>query len=223
MDCEPRFTPADLVYIKADYRTLEELCEQRRQTASQVRALISQGRMPQPAYVLPDRTEMFTPDYFALVDAAGDVYSLPGYFGARYRAAAALTGLTGDDTEETWRDYLKGLFGICLRQVSTEAMALKARLIADIERLTSAPSLDDASWRTALRSAVDALDQLERPFTDYDRARWGAPSRDLYVKDVRQRYPQISLQQPSNSARTLVSPADTAPSIVGQDGRPLDE
>jgi hypothetical protein len=190
MDDEPRFTPADLAYIEADYRTLGELCEHRRQTPAQVRALIAERRMPGPAYILPGRTEMFPPDYFTLLDAAGDVDSLPGYFAARYRAAATLTGLTGDDTGETWEDYLSGLFGVCLRQVSTEAMALKARLMGDIERLTAAPAPDDAGWRTALRSAVDALDQIERPFTDYDRARWGAPSRDTHINDVRQRYPQ---------------------------------
>ncbi len=124
---------------------------------------------------------MFPPDCFELIDAAGDVDSLPGYFATRYRAAAALTGLAGDDTDETWEDYLSGLFGVCLRQVSTEAMALKARLMTDIERLTSAPSPGDTGWRTALRTAVDALDQLERPFTDYDRAHRGTPSRDTHI------------------------------------------
>jgi hypothetical protein len=187
---EPRFTPADLAYIQAEYRTLDELCADRPQTPGQIRDLIAQGRIPRPTYVLPDGTQMFPPDYFALIDAAGDTGSLPGYFAARYRAAAALTGLAGDDTGETWEDYLSGIFGVCLRQVRPEAMALKARLMGDIERLTSAPAPDDAGWRTALRSAVDALDQLERPFTDYDRARWGRPSRDTHINDVRQRYPQ---------------------------------
>lgn len=194
MDHQPRFTRADLAYINADYRTLDQLCGQRHQTPGKVRDLIAQGRTPRPAYVLPDGTEMFPPDYFALIDAAGDVDSLPGYFAARYRAAAALADLTADDTGETWEDYLSGLFGVCLRQVSTEAMALKARLMGDIERLTSAPSPDDACWRTALRTAVDALDQLERPFTDYDRVHRGTPSRDTHITSVRQRYPQAFAQ-----------------------------
>jgi hypothetical protein len=125
MDDELHFTPADLAYIKADYRSLGELCDQRHEPPGQIRNLIAQGRIPRPSYVLPDRTEMFPPDYFELFDAAGDVDNLPGYFAARYRAAAALAGLAGDDTEETWEDYLSGLFGVCLRQVSTEAMALR--------------------------------------------------------------------------------------------------
>ena len=191
MNDGPRFTATDLAYIKADYRTLEGLCGHRHETPGQVRALIAQGRMPGPAYVLADGTEMFPPDYFELPDAAGDVDNLPGYFAARYRAAAALAGITDDDTDETWEDYLSGLFGVCLRQVSTEAMALKARLMGDIERLTSAPAPDDLGWRTALRSAVDALDQLERPFTDYDRAHRGVPSRDTHINDVRRRNPRV--------------------------------
>lgn len=191
MNHKPRFTPADLAYIKDEYRTLEELCVRRGQTPGQVRALIAAGRAPGSAYVLPDGTEMFPPDYFALVDAAGDVDSLPSYFAARYRAAAALTGLDGDDAGETWEDYLAGLFGVCLRQVSPEAMALKARLMGEIERLTLVPAAGDAGWRTALRTAVDALDQLERPFTDYDRAYRGTPSRDTHISHIRQRYPQV--------------------------------
>jgi hypothetical protein len=36
-----------------------------------------------------------------------------------------------------------------------------------------------------LAAAVDELDALLRPFTDYDRQRWGGTSRDTYVTDVR--------------------------------------
>lgn len=39
------------------------------------------------------------------------------------------------------------------------------------------------------RTTRSALDQLERPFTDYDRARWGTSSRDTHITDERRRYP----------------------------------
>ena len=42
----------------------------------------------------------------------------------------------------------------------------------------------------SLAEAVDALDALERPFTDYDRARWDYTSRGLYVTAMRERYPE---------------------------------
>jgi hypothetical protein len=67
-------------------------------------------------------------------------------------------------------------------------MVEKAALIAEIDMLTAVPAVEDEQWRSRLRDAVDALDEIERPFTDYDRQRWGATSRDTHIAAVRARY-----------------------------------
>jgi hypothetical protein len=50
-----------------------------------------------------------------------------------------------------------------------------------------------AAWCADLRSAVDELDVLERPFSpDYDRRRFGVPpTRDELIDGARRRFPQI--------------------------------
>jgi hypothetical protein len=105
--------------------------------------------------------------------------------------AAQAAGLDGGDAKETWAGYLSGQFGICLHNVTPESMAKKTQLIDVIERLVAVPVPGDPAWQTALRSSVDALDDLERPFTDYDRSRWGETSRDRHITAVRTRYPQV--------------------------------
>ena len=191
MRTDPQFSDADLAYIRAEYRTLDDLCRARPEGPADVRDLIGQRRLPRPTYVLVDGATMFPPDYFALLDHAGGPDALPDYFGDRYAAAAQALGLPADDVEDTWNGYLSGQFGVCLWAVTPEGMAKKAQLIQTIERLLSAPADRDARWRAALRSSVDALDDLERPFTDYDRQRWGEVSRDRYVAAVRRHYPGV--------------------------------
>lgn len=191
MGSDPEFSEADLAYIRAEYRVLDDLCRGRPETPADVRSVIDQCRLPRPTYVLSDGTEMFPPDYFSLLDSAGSPDGLPDYFGDRYAAAAQALGLPADDVEETWHGYLSGQFGVCLWAVTPEGMAKKTQLIRTIERLLSAPGGHDARWRAALRSSVDALDDLERPFTDYDRQRWGEVSRDRYVAAVRRNYPDV--------------------------------
>ncbi len=51
------------------------------------------------------------------------------------------------------------------------------------------PAENDSAWRHELRATVDALDALERPFTDFDRLRWGETSRIRHIERVRERYP----------------------------------
>jgi len=191
MDSEPEFSSADLEYICAEYRTAVQLCSGRRETPEWLAAASSRGKLPRPTYVLPDGAQMFPPDFLLLADHAGGVDDLPFYFRDRYLIAAQAVGLDGTDAEETWAGYLSGQFGICLRDVTPESMAKKTQLTDVIEHLISAPAAEDAAWRTALRSSVDALDDLERPFTDYDRSRWGETSRDRYITAVRARYRQV--------------------------------
>ena len=185
---EATFTDEDLAYVREEYSTLEQLCADRAETPEQVRALIAQERLPRPAYVLPDGTELFPPDYFVVLDGAGEVEGMRDWFDARHRAASTMLGLPGVDPEEDWRGYLSGDFGVCLREVTPEAMVEKSALIAQIDTLTSAPAVEDEGWRAQLKEAVDDLDDLERPFTDYDRQRWGGVSRDSHITSVRARF-----------------------------------
>jgi hypothetical protein len=183
------FSESDIRYVIAEYRTLDELCDGRTQAPAAVRALIADGRLPAPTYVLPSGEPRFPPDYFALADEAGGPDALPARFRARYLAAAADSPTAAADAEEDWAGYLSGQFGVCLHSVTPEAMAEKNRLIRRIEALTADPAPADAGWRAELRGAVDALDALERPFTDFDRQRWGDTSRGRHIDRVRERYP----------------------------------
>ncbi len=184
----PNFSEDDLAYITEEYLTLGQLCADRDQSPQEVHGLIDRGELPRPAYVLDDGTEMFPPDYFELVDAAGGVGGLRDAFLQRHQVATGALGLTGVDPDEDWRGYLSGEFGVCLREVTPEAMVEKSALIAQIDILTAAPAVDDPRWRTQLAEAVDELDEIERPFTDYDRRRWGTTTRDSHITSVRAQY-----------------------------------
>lgn len=180
------YSAVDLSYILAEYCTLGELCDGRRMTAAQVEALVADGRLPAATYVLPSGERRYPPDYFALVDDLG-LDALADGFRARYLAA----GGSADDVDEDWAGYLSGEFGVCLRAVTPESMVAKVRLIARIEDLVGASAPDDRVWRDALRTAVDELDALLRPFTDFDRERWGDTSRDTHITRVRDKWPAV--------------------------------
>ena len=78
-------------------------------------------------------------------------------------------------------------------QATPENIARKGRLVDAIEGLTADPRPDDADWRAALRDAVDALDELERPFAPLDEHRLGArPTRRRLVDDPRARWPWLA-------------------------------
>lgn len=178
----------DIRYVLAEYRTLAELCAGRERPPGEVESLIATGTLPAATYVLPSGEQRFPPDYFALVDEAGGVDRLPERFRARYVAAAAGVPTAEADAAEDWAGYLSGQFGVCLWSVTPESMVEKNRLIRRIEALVDAPRESDAEWRADLRTAVDALDDLERPFTDFDRLRWGDTSRQRHIDRVRARF-----------------------------------
>jgi hypothetical protein len=183
------FSDSDIRYVLAEYRTLEHLCDGRAESTATVRELIAAGRLPRPTYVLPSGEARFPPDYFALVDDAGGVDALPALFRARYLAATAASPRGSADADEDWDGYLSGRFGVCLRSVTPESMAVKNRLVRRIERLVTEPAEADTAWRAELRLAVDTLDTLLRPFTDFDRERWGDTGRARHVDRVRERFP----------------------------------
>lgn len=180
------FSPSDLVYVTTEYRTMAELCDGRSLAPAQVAALIEAGRLPAATYVLPSGEHRYPPDYFTLADAEG-LDALPVRFRARYLAA----GGSPSEADEDWAGYLSGEFGVCLLAVTPESMVAKNRLIARVEELVGAPAPDDPDWCGDLRTAVDELDSIERPFTDYDRERWGDTSRGRHITRVREQWPSV--------------------------------
>jgi hypothetical protein len=185
---EPEFTERDLDYVRREYVDLDRLCAERAETPQQVRELIADSKLPRATYVLPDGTELFPPDYFELLDEAGSVEAMREVFDRRYLTATSALGLLGKEPEENWHGYLSGEFGVCLWEVSPESIVEKSALIAEIDGLTGSPAPADGDWRARLTDAVDRLDEIERPFTDYDRQRWGTTSRDRYITAVRARH-----------------------------------
>jgi hypothetical protein len=177
-------TAADVAYVRANFVPLAELAAGRDEDVAD---LIARGLLPRPTYVLPDGTEMVPPDYFALADEAGGAERLPAEFARRCEAL-------GLDVAQEWEAYLTGVYGVCLRQVTPEAIARKDELVSSITALLERPTPDDPGWRDRLRADVDALDELEREFSpDYDRSpRFPLPpTRDRLIGAARERFADI--------------------------------
>jgi hypothetical protein len=187
------FTDADVVYLRSTFATLDDICAGRPETPAEVRVLIVERRLPRPSYVLEDGTEFVPRDYFALADAAGGVDRLRDEYERRYRATLRRHGLSFDADlfERRWEQYLDGISGMCMREVTPETIIRKRMLIDAIEGLLADPRTEDDRWAAGLRSNVDELDSIEKEFApDYDRARF-VPTRDTYIRDVRARYPEL--------------------------------
>jgi hypothetical protein len=184
------YTPADLDYLRENYFTLEQVCADRPEAPEEIRALIAQGRLPKPSYVLDDGTELYPADYFRFVDEAGGPGTLRARFAERLEAGGA-----ADELELHWQAYMDGIYGVCLWDVTPETIARKAKLVSSISELLMLARPAQADWRQRLRDEVEELDALERPFTpDYDRdeARFGRrPTRDLLINAARERHPEL--------------------------------
>ncbi len=178
----------DVAYITANFASLAGLCDRRKIELRDARELIEAGRLPRPSYVLDDGTEMVPPDYFQLYDAAGEG-EIEDLFRRRLNAKASDLGCPCTDAQlkEEWEAYLSGDYGVCLREVTPEAICAKGVHMTAIEELLDRPSPHDRSWLRRLARHVDALDELERPFADFDRVRWGPVSRDRLITEVRKR------------------------------------
>jgi hypothetical protein len=183
------YTAADLDYLRVNYLTLEQVCAERPESPEKIRALIAEGRLPKPSYVLDNGTEMFPADYFRFVDEAGGPDALRARFAERLESAGA------DDLDLHWQSYMDGIYGVCLWDVTPETIARKARLVSSISELLMLARPAEADWRQRLRDEVEELDALERQFTpDYDRdeTRFGRkPTRDLLIDAARERYPEV--------------------------------
>jgi hypothetical protein len=65
--------------------------------------------------------------------------------------------------------------------------------VVEIEALLGDPRPRDHDWRDALRAAVDALDDLERPFAALDEHRFAKrPTRHRLIDDPRERWAWLS-------------------------------
>jgi hypothetical protein len=183
-----RLSRADLLYIDHNFIPLAVACEGRNEDIDHVRNLIARGRLPQPSYVLDDGTEIVPPDYFRLLDDAGSLDRLKEIFFARYDDA----GGAAAEREGSWEGYMRGVYGVCLREVTPEAIARKNRLVDEVEELLARPEPREEDWLRALAVRVDELDCLERDFSpDYDRrGRFPQPpTRDRLIRFARERYP----------------------------------
>jgi hypothetical protein len=184
------YTDADLEYLHANYLTLEQICADRRETPQEVRALIDDGRLPKPSYVLDEGTALFPADYFRFVDEARGPDELRARFADRLEAAGG-----GEELELHWQTYMDGIYGVCLWDVTPETIARKAKLVSSISELLMLARPAEEDWRRQLRDEVDELDGLERQFApDYDRdeARFGRkPTRDLLIDAARDRHPDV--------------------------------
>lgn len=171
METTARFTATDVNYIEANFICLPS----------------HPANLPAPSYVLDDGREFYPPEYFELERSESR-------FKSRLAAACAKEGIAPLDPGETWAAYMDGVYGVCLRSATPENIVRKNALLQRIEALTGVPDETNAVWIAALKHAVDALDELERPFSPhYDRARFGRPpTRDSHITALRHNYPQIA-------------------------------
>jgi len=199
----PVLEDEDLRYVCESYLRLEDLARREGIDLAQLREWIESGRLPRPAYLLPDGTPMFPTDHLALVRSAGGIDALPEHFARRTELAAKLVGFEPSTREADWEDYLSGEYGICLRQVSPETLVLKEALVERIERRLEEPRPEDSRWRNALAFEVEGLEALLRPFTRADHVRFGRPpSRERLVDGPRRRWPWLQIRPSSAETRT---------------------
>jgi hypothetical protein len=146
--------------------------------------LISTRSLPLPSYVLSDGTFMVHRDYLDPVRAAGGPQSLRAWFLGHWDESEQDVALT------EWEGYLSGQY-VCLYSVTPDTIKAKARLIEQIKSLTARldEAKDDIEARAALVQAVDELDDIEPPFTAYDRLRFHGPlSREVWIDAIRADY-----------------------------------
>ena len=175
----PASAEDDIAYVVASFQPMDDA----------VRPLVERGILPRATYVLPDGTHMVPADHAQLLeDAGGDPDAVADHFRERFVSA----GGDPQDADAEYEAWLSGEYGACLHTTSPEAIVAKSALMDAIGALRARPALTDEGWRAALRGAVDALDALERPFADYDRERFGAPSsRDRLIAATHERFPEL--------------------------------
>ncbi|MFB8236675.1 DUF6058 family natural product biosynthesis protein [Kitasatospora purpeofusca] len=177
---EHPMTEADDAYVDRHFAPLEPLCARHGRDPDEVRGHMLAGRLPLPGYLRSDGTEMVAPDLLELVDEAGGLAKLPDWFRGHW-----------EDREEGAEEYESYLSGqnVCLHRLHPVTMRRKAELVRGITEALGRPA-DGLPDLAALHAMVDELDDLEPPFTAYDRLRFGGPvSRDTCIDAVRRDHP----------------------------------
>jgi hypothetical protein len=173
-----KMTQDDDAYVDKYYVRLEEVSE----NPDELREHMLAGRLPLPSYLKSDGTEMVPAGLLALVEKAGGIGELPGWFAGQGWPNPQVAA-------EKWQFYLDGQY-VCLTSVSPATIQLKTALVAGIDVALRDPRPESAEWLAGLHALVDELDALEPPFADYDRLRFGGPvSRDRYIDGVRREFP----------------------------------
>jgi uncharacterized protein DUF6058 len=177
-------TVEDDVYASEWYVQLEALAETTSTSASELRRLMLADRLPLPSYIRNDGAQMVAHDLLELPRRAGGYERLPEWFGQQFQS--------GRDAIREWDGYLRGHY-VCLRNVSPETIQRKDELVKLITAAVAKSEPENNDWLESLHRLVDELDQLEPPFTAYDRLRFGGPiSRDTCINAVRSRFPRGS-------------------------------
>jgi hypothetical protein len=177
-------TPEDDSYVTEWYVQLEALAQRAGLDAAELRGVMLADRLPLPSYILSDGTQMVARDLLELPRRAGGYEQLPEWFGQQFGS--------GRDAVREWDGYLRGHY-VCLRAVLPETIQRKDQLVKAINAAVAKPEPQNDDWLESLHSLVDELDELEPPFTGYDRLRFGGPiSRDTCIDAVRARFPRRS-------------------------------
>ena len=207
-----RLSNADKSYIAAHFVTIDELAKAVPISIEQVHSLILEGSFPEPSYRFEDCSEWFPLTYASLMRRAIKARMTFSEF-FRYQTRKALRNLqekqpkkfrviagvkrknktkVDELVDRMWSDYKTGAYGVCLRSPVCGSIIKKALLMHEIEELITSPKRGDSDWKTRLKESVDLLDDLELPFSDYDRLRFGKPlSRDRLIRDVRDTFPEV--------------------------------
>ena len=184
-------TPVDDAYVRAGFvpATDEQL------------ALMAEGRMPLPSYLLSDGTAMVPADHDELASVAGGVERLHDWFVAFWTEDAGAG-------EEAWEHYLSGRYAH-LVEVSPVTIRRTSRAVGLAERAVSRLREEprDHLARGQLGECIDGvpavpgLDALLRPMCPYDRARHGGQTlRERLVDAPREEF--FSFARPSLPLRT---------------------
>jgi len=178
-------TAEDDAYASEWYVELEALAETAGVPASELRWLMLADRLPLPSYIRSDGAQMVARDLLELPRRAGGYEQLPEWFGQQFKS--------GRDAIREWDGYLRGQY-VCLRDVLPETIQRKDGLVKAITAALDKPEPENDDWLESLHRLVDELDELEPPFTAYDRLRFGGPiSRDTCINAVRAHFPRRSI------------------------------
>ena len=165
-------TDADVRYVLEEFVPLDDVCAAAGRDPAEVRRAIAERRLPAPAYVLSEGTEMLPADYFDLPAPEDWPVEL------------------GEDREA----YLDGTYFVCLRRPTPENVVRKNELVVRLRAALADPRPDDEGWQRRVRVDVDELDALERPFSpDFDRGpRFDRPpTRDELIATAHRLYPRL--------------------------------